>query len=135
MRKIRQLPLTQKLYATYLLATAISLFIAYKDIGSDGAFYFLMMYLFFTFFMLLYIPVIFIKNLFNYKWADIRKSTVRFIILFILIGTLNYSLTYFFRPGSIDLVRTLSISFGCSFGLAFFDFIFYRKKQKGKVRF
>lgn len=130
MRRNRQIGLTQTLYATYLIATAVSLFIAYKDIGSDSAFNFVLGYLFFTFFMLVYIPVTFIMNLVNVKWADIRKRAVVFLCLFILVGTLTYTLTYLFRPESTDLVRTLSISLGVSFGIGFSDYIFFNRKQK-----
>lgn len=130
MKKNRQLPFTEMLYVTYLVATIVSLYISYSDLDSNMAFNFVLGYLFFTFFMLIYIPVTVLMNVLLLKWVNIRKSLFKFLTLFILFSVSNLALNYIFRPASIDVLRTLSVSFGISFGIAFFDFLFLGRKHK-----
>lgn len=130
MKKNRQLPFTEMLYGTYLVATIVSLYISYSDLDSNMAFNFVLGYLFFTFLMLIYIPITVLMNVLLLKWVDIRKSLFKFLTLFILFSVSNLALNYIFRPASIDVLRNLSVSFGISFGVAFFDFLFLGRKHK-----
>ncbi|WP_225742817.1 hypothetical protein [Marinilactibacillus sp. Marseille-P9653] len=134
MRKNKQLLFTKVLYGVFFIATILSLIIVYIDSDSDLLFKFVSAYVFLAFFMVLYIPIVTIKNLKVFKWRDIRKSLVTFIILFLSFSVLNYGFNYMFRPESLDLIKTLSVSFGLSAGIAFFDFTFLKEnstKYKG----
>ena len=105
MKKGKRLPSTKIFYILFLVMTVISLFIIYKDIDSSIAYKFVVTYVVFTFFMLLYIPLIVMINLKKLKWNEVRKSILNFIILFTLFGAMNYGLDYIFRPSEIDLLR------------------------------
>jgi len=84
MKKNAVLIFTRTLYMLFIIGTIISLFIVYKDIDNSFAFKFLMGYLFFTFFLLLYVPFITILNSRKLKWVEIRKRLTKFIALFVL---------------------------------------------------
>ncbi|WP_066499606.1 hypothetical protein [Abyssisolibacter fermentans] len=127
MKKNTILFFTRILYILFIIGTIISLFVVYKDIDSSIAFKFVMGYLFFTFFMLLYIPLITIINLRKLKWIKIRKKLLKFIVLFVLFGSLNYVFDYVFRPSKIDLFREFSNALGLAFGISFIDVIFLKK--------
>jgi hypothetical protein len=129
MKKNAVLIFTRILYILFAIGTIIALFIVYKDINSRIAFRFLIVYLFFTFFMILYIPFITVLNLRKFKWIEIRKRLLRFIVLFILFGVSNYGLDYLLRPSNINLYRALSIAFGLSFGISFIDATFLTNKK------
>lgn len=120
---------TRILYVLFAISTIISLFIAYKDINSKIAFRFLIIYLFFTFFMLLYVPFITFLNSRKFKWVDIKKRLLKFIVLFILFVASNYFLDYFFRPSNISIYRVVSIALGISFGISFVDITFSNNKK------
>ena len=129
MKKNAVLVLTSTLCTIYITGTIISLFIAYKDIDSSLAFKFMMGYLFFTFFMLLYIPFVTILNSRKLRWIEIRKRLFKFIASFVLLGVVNYIFDYFFRPSNIDLFRAFSIALGLAFGISFIDVIFLKKEK------
>lgn len=129
MKKDKRLPFTKIFYILFLVMTVISLFIIYKDIDSSIAYKFVVTYVVFTFFMLLYIPLIVMINLKKLKWNEVRKSILNFIILFSLFGAMNYGLDYIFRPSEIDLLREFSTAFGLAFGISFIDVIFLKKKD------
>ena len=128
MKKNKKLLLTKIFYSLFLLATMISFFIVYKNIDNTISFKFLMGYIFFTFFMLIYVPLIAIVNARKLKWVYIRKRIVKFITIFILLNTLNYFFGYIMRPSKIDLLKIFSNSFGISFGISFADIIFFKGK-------
>ncbi|HHY25229.1 MAG TPA: hypothetical protein GX523_00495 [Desulfitobacterium dehalogenans] len=130
MKKNAVLVLTRTLYAIFIVGTIISLFIVYKDINSSITFKFLMGYLFFTFFMLLYVPFVTISNSRRLKWIEIRSRLFKFIALFALFGAVNYCFDYVFRPSNIDLLRVCSISLGLAFSISFIDVTFLKKKEK-----
>jgi len=89
-------------------------------------------YLFFTFFLLLYVPIITIVNSRKLKWFEIRKRLFKFIFLFILFGVVNYTMDFFFRPLKVDLFRELSIALGLAFGISFFDVTFSKEFKSPK---
>ncbi|MDS1030050.1 hypothetical protein RDV78_06020 [Bacillota bacterium LX-D] len=121
---------TRILYTLFIIGTIISLFIVYKDIDNSIAFKFLIGYLFFTFFLILYVPFITILNSRKLKRVEIRKRLFKFIALFILFGSLNYIFDYVFRPSNIDVFREFSIALGLAFGISFIDVTFLKKKEK-----
>lgn len=129
MEKSKVLIFTRILYVLFAIATIISLFIVYKDINGNIAFRFLIGYVFFTFFFIIYMPIITILNSRKLKWIEIRKRIFKFIILFVLFGALNYGLDFIFRPSKIDLYREISIAFASAFGISFIDVIFLKSKE------
>ena len=86
-------------------------------------------YTFYSLFIILYIPVIVIINLGNFKWTEVKVAIIRFIILFILFVTMNYGLDYMFRPERKDLLRASSTAIGLTFGISFIDVIFLKNKK------
>lgn len=129
MKKNMSLIFTRILYILFIIGTIISLIIVYKDINSSISFKFLMGYLFFTFFLLLYVPFITVLNSRKLKWIEIRKRLLKLIALFILYGTSNYVFDYIFRPSNIDFFREFSIALGLAFGSSFIDVTFLKKKE------
>lgn len=128
MRKDVSLIFTRILYTLFIIGTIISLIIVYKDIDSRVAFRFLTGYLFFTVFLLLYVPFITFLNLKKLKWVEVRKRLLKFIALLILFSVSNYIFDYFFRPANMDLFRAFSIALGLAFGISFIDVTFLNKK-------
>ena len=126
----KKLLLTKILYGLFLLSTLVIIFIVYKDIGNDISFNFLLGYIFFTFFMLIYIPGVTIMNTRSFKWTKIKVSLVKFISILLFLTAINYGFDYLVRPTEINLIRNFSTSLGLSFGLAFFDIIFLKEKNK-----
>ncbi len=126
----KKLLLTKILYGLFLLSTLVIIFIVYKDIGNDISFNFLLGYIFFTFFMLIYIPGVTIMNTRSFKWTKIKVSLVKFISILLFLTAINYGFDYLVRPTEINLIRNFSTSLGLSFSLAFFDIIFLKEKNK-----
>ena len=126
----KKLLLTKILYGLFLLSTLVIIFIVYKDIGNDISFNFLLGYIFFTFFMLIYIPGVTIMNTRGFKWTKIKVSLVKFISILLFLTAINYGFDYLVRPTEINLIRNFSTSLGLSFSLAFFDIIFLKEKNK-----
>ena len=128
MKKMKQLFFTKIIYGLFLIATIITMFIVYMNIDNTLAFHFLIGYAFFAFFMLIYVSIITIVNIRKFKWAYIRRSIFKFIALFILLSAITYTFNYIMRPSKIDLLRIFSNSLGLSFGIAFFDIVFFKEK-------
>lgn len=126
----KKLFLTKILYGLFLLSTLVIIFIVYKDVGNDISFNFLLGYLFFTFFMLIYIPVVTIMNARSFKWTKIKISLVKFISILFLLTAITYSFDYLVRPTQIDFSRNFSTSLGLSFSIAFFDIIFSKERNR-----
>lgn len=129
MKKGKVLVFTRILYVLFAISTIISLFIVYKDINGNIAFRFLIGYVFFTFFFIIYIPIITILNSRKLKWIDIRKRLFKLVILFALLGASNYGLDFIFRPSKIGLYRELPIALAFAFGISFIDVIFLKNKK------
>lgn len=129
MKKNKVLVFTSVLYVVFAMGTISSLFIVYKDIDSNFAFMFLIGYLFFTVFLLIYIPFITFLNSRKLKWIEMRKRLFRFVIFFISFSALNYILDYIFRPDNISLFREILIAFAIAFGVAFADVTLLKKDQ------
>lgn len=130
MKKHRSVPYTEILYVTYILATIVSIYISYNDFDSTRAFNFVLGYLFFTFFMLIFFPVKMVMSMVKFDRKEVRKSIVKFLTYFILISVSIYTFNFIFRPDSIDIVRIISVSLGCSFGSSFFNYIYLSRKNR-----
>lgn len=125
---------TKTIYVLFFISTIISLFIVYKDIDNGIAIKFVMGYAIFVLILLIYVPIVTVINLRRLKWVDIKKRLLKFFVIFILFGALNYGFDYFFRPEKIDLLRQFSIAFGLAFGISFID-ITLLKKEENKYKF
>lgn len=126
----KKLLLTKILYGLFVLSTLVIIFIIYRDVENGISYNFLLGYLFFTLFMLIYIPVITIMNARSFKWTKIKISLVKFISILFLLTAITYSFDYLVRPTQIDFSRNFSTSLGLSFSIAFFDIIFSKEKNR-----
>lgn len=120
---------TRILYVLFIMGTIVVLRMAYNGINSSIALKFGIGYLFLTFFLILYIPIITVLNSKKLEWYDIKRRLIRFIVTFILFGSLNYIFDYVFRPSNINLFRNFSIALGTAFGISFVDVILLKKKS------
>lgn len=129
LKKNKLLIFTRVLYSLFIIGTIIVLWMVYKDVHSSIAFKLGIGYLFLTFFLILYVPIITILNARKLKWINIRKRIFKFIISFITLWALGYIFDCIFRPSKIDLFRGFSIAFGLSFGIYFTDVLFLKKNK------
>ncbi|WP_186430167.1 hypothetical protein [Clostridium sp. BSD9I1] len=129
MKKNKLLIFTRVLYSLFIIGTIVVLWMIYKDVHSSIAFKFGMGYLFLTFFLILYVPIITILNARKLKWVNIRERFFKFIISFITLWALGYAFDWIFRPSKVDLFRGLPIAFGLSFGIYFTDILFLKKNK------
>lgn len=120
---------TKTIFTIFFIGTIIMLFIVYKKVDNSIAFKFLIGYVLFTFLLLIYVPVVTVINSRRLKWVDIKKRLIKFFVIFILFGALNYGFDYFFRPEKIDLLRQFSVAFGSAFGISFIDVTLLKKEE------
>lgn len=120
---------TRFLYSTFLILTIIMLFMVYKDFSGKMGLTLGMIYVFFTFFIILYTIIIIVVNLKKSKDKNIVKRLTRFIMIFLLVGIFNYILDKIFTPSDINLVKNFSIALGLAIGVSFFDIILLKNKE------
>ena len=120
---------TRFLYSTFLILTIIMLFMVYKDFSGKMGLTLGMIYVFFTFFIILYTIIIIVVNLKKSKDKNIVKRLTRFIMIFLLVGIFNYILDKIFRPSEINLVKNFSIALGLAIGVSFFYVILLKNKE------
>ncbi|WP_291547777.1 hypothetical protein [Clostridium sp. HMP27] len=112
MKKNKLLIFTRVLYSLFIIGTIVVLWMICKDVHSSIAFKFGMGYLFLTFFLILYVPIITILNARKLKWVNIRERFFKSIISFITLWALGYAFDWIFRPSKVDLFRGLPIHLG-----------------------
>ena len=127
MEKNKLVKCTRFLYSTFLILTIIMLFMVYKDFSGKMGLTLGMIYVFFTFFIILYTIIIIVVNLKKSKDKNIVKRLTRFIMIFLLVGIFNYILDKIFTPSDINLVKNFSIALGLAIGVSFFDIILLKK--------
>lgn len=120
---------TRFLYSTFLILTIIMLFMVYKDFSGKMGLTLGMIYVFFTFFIILYTIIIIVVNLKKSKDKNIVKRLTRFIMIFLLVGIFNYILDKIFTPSDINLVKNFSIALGLAIGVSFFYVILLKNKE------
>ncbi len=120
---------TRFLYSTFLILTIIMLFMVYKDFSGKMGLTLGMIYVFFTFFIILYTIIIIVVNFKKSKDKNIVKRLTRFIMIFLLVGIFNYILDKIFTPSDINLVKNFSIALGLAIGVSFFDVILLKNKE------
>lgn len=129
MKKRISLSFTSSLFIIFIIWTIIIAFMAYGNIEIPFSSIFVQSYIVFIMLFLFYICLSTILKLRKLTWFDIRKRLIKFIITFIVFGSFNYILDYFFRPTEIDLFRAFSISLGLSLSMSFYDVIFFKNKK------
>ena len=129
MEKNKLVKCTRFLYFTFLILTIIMLFMVYKDFSGKMGLTLGMIYVFFTFFIILYTIIIIVVNLKKSKYKNIVKRLTRFIMIFLLVGIFNYILDKIFTPSDINLVKNFSIALGLAIGVSFFDIILLKNKE------
>ncbi|MGG7165265.1 hypothetical protein [Clostridium ihumii] len=129
MEKNKSVKCTRFLYSTFLILTIIMLFMVYKDFSGKMGLTLGMIYVFFTFFIILYTIIIIVVNLKKSKDKNIVKRLTRFIMIFLLVGIFNYILDKIFTPSDINLVKNFSIALGLAIGVSFFDIILLKNKE------
>ncbi|GAA0077001.1 hypothetical protein UT300005_13790 [Clostridium sp. CTA-5] len=130
MNKGKTLLFTKVLYSIFIIWTILTFFIIYNNVNNNIALKAVIGYALFTFFMLLYIPIITLFNARNLKWNYIKKVLKKFIFLFITIFIVNCAFDYIFKSSNIDIFNSCSHALGLSFGLAFIDIIFLKKEKE-----
>ena len=120
---------TRFLYSTFLILTIIMLFMVYKDFSGKMGLTLGMIYVIFTFFIILYTIIIIVVNLKKSKDKNIVKRLTRFIMIFLLVGIFNYILDKIFTPSDINLVKNFSIALGLAIGVSFFYVILLKNKE------
>ncbi|WP_040327977.1 hypothetical protein [Clostridium ihumii] len=129
MEKNKLVKCTRFLYSTFLILTIIMLFMVYKDFSGKMGLTLGMIYVFFTFFIILYTIIIIVVNFKKSKDKNIVKRLTRFIMIFLLVGIFNYILDKIFTPSDINLVKNFSIALGLAIGVSFFDVILLKNKE------
>ena len=129
MEKNKLVKCTRFLYSTFLILTIIMLFMVYKDFSGKMGLTLGMIYVFFTFFIILYTIIIIVVNFKKSKDKNIVKRLTRFIMIFLLVGIFNYILDKIFTPSDINLVKNFSIALGLAIGVSFFDIILLKNKE------
>lgn len=121
------------LHGLFLVSSAITLFIVFKDIDHFYSFVFVVGY---VVFLILYFIYLFIKTIINVKklkWIQIRKRLYRLLTYFIFFSFMNIIYYYFSKSVEIDYYRSFSIVFGISLGISFLDLAFTKEPHETKV--
>ncbi|ALU35779.1 hypothetical protein [Clostridium autoethanogenum] len=115
---------TRIISIVFLVSTAISFFIAYRGIRNKFAAKFLMAYLFFAFFYILYMLLVAVINLKKLKWIEVKKRTLRLMLLFALFSILDCIFYYIFGITNRSLLSGIWMSLALAFGMSFMDIVF-----------
>lgn len=116
-------------YILVIIGAVISMTIIYNDSISDSAYYFLMGFMLFVFLMLVHTVVTTFINMRKLSWDEAKKTSIKFLCLFILFSVLNFSADYVFRSVRTFSIYDFSTSFGLAFGLSFLDVTFLDKEK------
>lgn len=128
MNKTTLVNFSKIIFSLFIISTIAMLFIVYKNINHPLATNFGIYYLYLTFFVLIFTPIIVITKIRKLKWIEIKNRLIKFILIFIFFTVSNYILNYFFKSGNINLINNLAIAFGISFGMSFLDILLLNNK-------
>jgi len=121
---------TSIIYMVVFVGMIITLFIAYKDIGSVFAAKFIFYYLIFLVLFMIYIVTVTILNFRNLNKKDKRKRFFFIIISFILISCCNFIFYYVKEPSEITFYNIVLQPAFTSFIFVLADLPFAAKKKK-----
>lgn len=118
------------IYMVVFVGMIITLFIAYKDIGSVFTAKFILYYLIFLVLFIIYIVIVTIINFRKLNKKDKRKRFFFIIISFILISCCNFIFYYVKEPSEITFYNIVLIPAYISFIFVLADLPFSTKKKK-----
>lgn len=113
----------------FLIQTGIVFFAIYTKIDKWITGKFIGIYISFIILYLIYIATMTIINIRKLERRDLKKRVFTFAKSFILFSVLNYICNYF-KISNSGLLNAISIAFGGAFGIAFWDVVFLKKKEK-----
>lgn len=113
----------------FLIQTGIVFFAIYTKIDKWINGKFIGIYISFIILYLIYIATMTIINIRKLERRDLKKRVFTFAKSFILFSVLNYICNYF-KISNSGLLNAISIAFGGAFGIAFWDVVFLKKKEK-----
>lgn len=114
------------------LATVIVLTMTYFDLNGEWVFPFLIGYVFLTFFMLLYVPIVTLIQVKHVQSDVLRKKVRTFLVSFFLFLALGHVTNLLFFPQKADLLYSAMIAFGVAFGSSFVETIFFKNTENKK---
>ncbi|MBS4207390.1 hypothetical protein [Bacillus sp. FJAT-50079] len=117
------------LFILFFVGLIITLLIVYQNITLPFAHSFVIGFIIYLIAYVTYLIMAAMKNIGKLHKDEVRKRIVKFIILFVLLGTINYLLNFIFQPAKNDHYGFLFTALGCSLGLTFFDLALLRKKR------
>jgi hypothetical protein len=116
------------LFLMFLVGTMITFVIMYKDFDSPHTTKFIIGY---VVYLLLYAFWLLLTVLINSRtltWSQIRKKLLTFIIWFLALSAAQYLFSYFFSNSEFE-IWDFGIPLGVSFGLAFSDMMYTKRKE------
>lgn len=118
----------RKLSIVYLIlftiSTTLTLFLVYKDVNNPYATGMVIGYIIFIVTSLLYFLMAILWKLRRLPRQELKRRAGRFILYFLIFFGLSF-LINFSEP---NLYKSISIAFGMSLGLSFFDLVLLPKK-------
>lgn len=134
MKKFRLANIIKIIYVLLAIGGIITFWVVSKEINNIVAIRFVVAYIIFLLVSVLYMMGMSLIRLKNLKWSEVKNRLIRFIMIGIAFSTLNYCADYFFMPDRIDLLKNISIAFGSSFGINFFDLIYSKSKGIERIQ-
>ncbi|MEJ8554899.1 hypothetical protein [Tepidibacter sp. Z1-5] len=125
----KNIHLGKLLSAIFLIQTGIVFFALYTGIDNWITNKFIGTYIISIILYIIYIVTMTIINIRKLERRDLKKRVFMFVKSFILFSLLNYICNYF-KISNSGLLNAISIAFGGAFGIAFWDVVFLKKKEK-----
>jgi hypothetical protein len=116
------------LYSIFVLSTLVVFFIIYKNIDTPFAADMVLGYVIFLFAFALYLTITAAANLRKIPKIELRKRTIKFVLLFSLFFAANSIFDLLFKPESSGLIGNIFPALGFALGLTFLDTVFTRKE-------
>jgi hypothetical protein len=119
------------LFAVFLIATMITLFIIYREIDTPLSTKFIVGYVVFLLVYGIYMIFGLMMNMRGLSWLQIGKRLLIFLIWFVSLNVGQYLFYYFFNPSELAEwgVWNFGTPLGLSFALAFSDLMFKKNKN------
>ncbi|MGD6778549.1 hypothetical protein ACQCT3_02190 [Sutcliffiella horikoshii] len=113
----------------FTISTTLTLFLVYKDVNHPFATAMVIGYVVFLIGSLLYFLIAILWKVRRLPRQELKSRAGRFILYFLIFFGLSF-LINFSEP---DLYKSISIAFGMSLGLSFFDLVLLPKKPGREV--
>ena len=116
------------LLAVFGFSTALVIFFIYLNESSSYAEDFIYGYILFILLYCLYLGVTALKYWKNAKRTEIKIRMIRFIRWFVVLSIISFLINNVFKQNSDGSFDFLFIPLGFSFGMAFLDVLYKKKK-------